>query len=235
MHDPREETGEQGHEGPSGERSVDACHAEQATGYSARVLAGTGRRGPHARAHTRATADKRPTNDVHAPVNPRTATPPAATRRTALISRTASRKPECVQSPTDPDLRALFTETRTIAVLGANVDPNKPAFFVPEYLSTQGFEIHPINPSFAGRTLWGRPFLASLTELEEPVDMVDIFRRPEALMAHVPEILGMRTLPKVVWLQLGIAHAEFARQLTAAGIRVVQDHCTLAEHRRLSR
>ena len=140
-----------------------------------------------------------------------------------------------MQSLTDPELRALFAETRTIAVLGANVDPAKPAFYVPDYLATQGFEIHPVNPAFAGRTLWEHTFVSNLTELTAPIDLVDVFRRPDALMDHIPEILGMRTLPRVVWLQLGIAHAEFARQLREAGIRVVQDRCTLAEHRRLSR
>ena len=140
-----------------------------------------------------------------------------------------------MQSLTDPELRVLFAETRTIAVLGANVDPGKPAFYVPDYLATRSFEIHPVNPGFVGRALWGHTFVASLTDLSEPIDMVDVFRRSEALMAHVPEILGMRTLPRVVWLQLGIAHAEFARHLNAAGIRVVQDRCTMAEHRRVSR
>ena len=140
-----------------------------------------------------------------------------------------------MQSLTDPELLALFAETRTIAVLGANVEPGKPACYVPDYLATQGFEVYPVNPGFVGRTLWGHPFAASLTDIIEPIDMVDVFRRPDALMAHVPEILGMRTPPKVVWLQLGIAHAEFARTITAAGIRVVQDRCTLAEHRRLAR
>ncbi len=140
-----------------------------------------------------------------------------------------------MQSLTDPELRVLFAETRTIAVLGANVEPGKPAYYVPDYLAAQGFAVYPVNPGFVGRALWGRPFVASLTELDEPIDMVDVFRRPDALMAHVPEILGMRTPPKVVWLQLGIAHAEFARTITAAGIRVVQDRCTLAEHRRLAR
>ncbi len=136
-------------------------------------------------------------------------------------------------SPTDDELRDLFAATRTIAVLGANTDPGKPACFVPDYLAAHGFEIHPVNPTFVGRTLWGRPCVASLTELDEPIDLVDVFRRPDALMNHLPEILGMRTAPKVVWLQLGIRHAEFARTLRDAGIRVVQDHCTLSEHRRL--
>lgn len=138
-----------------------------------------------------------------------------------------------MQSPTDAELRDVFAQTRTIAILGANTDPGKPACFVPDYLAAQGFEIHAVNPTFAGRTLWGRPCVASLGEIEEVIDLVDVFRRPEALMDHVPEILGMRSLPKLVWLQLGIRHAEFARTLRDAGIRVVQDHCTLAEHRRL--
>lgn len=148
----------------------------------------------------------------------------------------ARRIPETgrVQSPTDLELRDLFARTRKIAVLGANTDPGKPACYVPDYLAAQGFEVFPVNPVFVGRTLWGRPCVASLQELGEPIDLVDVFRRPAALMAHVPEILGMQPRPPVVWLQLGISHAEFARTLRDAGIRVVQDRCTLAEHRRLA-
>ena len=128
----------------------------------------------------------------------------------------------------------MFADTRTIAVLGANVEPGKPACYVPDYLAAEGFVIHPVNPLFVGRTMWGNPFVATLGELGLPIDMVDVFRRPEALLAHVPDILAMSPLPKVVWLQLGIAHAEFARQMHAAGIHVVQDRCTLVEHRRLA-
>jgi uncharacterized protein len=150
-----------------------------------------------------------------------------------LISRAAFRRLQGVQSPTDTDLRDLLASTRTVAVLGANTEPGKPAFFVPEYLSGQGYEIHPVNPKLVGRTLWGRPFVAQLADVTAPIDLVDVFRRSEALMEHVPDVLAMRPLPKVVWLQLGIAHAEFARTLRAAGIRVIQDRCTLADHRRL--
>ncbi len=138
-----------------------------------------------------------------------------------------------MQSPTDTDLRDLLTSTRTIAVLGANTEPGKPAHYVPEYLAAQGYEIHPVNPRLVGRTLWGRPVVAALTDIGAPIDLVDVFRRPESLMQHAPEILGMQPLPRIVWLQLGITHAEFARTLRAAGIRVIQDRCTLAEHRRL--
>lgn len=139
-----------------------------------------------------------------------------------------------MQSPSDHELRELFAQTRNIAVLGANTDPGKPACYVPDYLAAQGFNIYPVNPTFVGRTLWGRPCVASLRDISEAIDLVDVFRRPDALMAHVPEILAMSPLPPVVWLQLGISHAEFARTLRDAGIRVIQDRCTLAEHRRLA-
>ena len=139
-----------------------------------------------------------------------------------------------MQSPTDSDLRDLFAATRTLAILGANTEPGKPAFYVPEYLAAHGYAVYPVNPGFVGRTLFGHPCVASLAALGEPIDLVDVFRRPEALMAHVPEILAMHPLPKLVWLQLGIRHGEFARTLRGAGIRVIEDRCTLAEHRRLS-
>lgn len=138
-----------------------------------------------------------------------------------------------MQSPTDTDLRDRFAATRTIAVLGANTEPGKPAHYVPEYLAAHGFTVLPVNPGFVGRTLWGHTCVATLAELREPVDMVDVFRRPDALMAHVPDILAMQPLPKIVWLQLGIRHGEFARTLSDAGIEVIEDRCTLTEHRRL--
>lgn len=136
-------------------------------------------------------------------------------------------------SPTDQQLREIFTRTRTIAVLGAHTDPVKPAHYVPDYLHSVGYTIVPVNPLFAGKTLWGRTVVASLPEVAEPVDMVDVFRRPEHLEDHIPELLAMQPRPPLVWLQLGIRHAEFARTLREAGIRVIEDRCTLAEHRRL--
>jgi predicted CoA-binding protein len=138
-----------------------------------------------------------------------------------------------VSSPTDSELRDILARTRTIAVLGAHTDPNKPACYVPDYLHAAGYTVHAVNPVFAGHVMWGSPCVAVLTDLDrsEPLDMVDVFRRPEFLLGHVPEILAVK--PRVVWLQLGIRHAEFARTLREAGIDVVEDRCTLAEHRRL--
>lgn len=137
-------------------------------------------------------------------------------------------------SPTDPDLRDIFARTRTIAVLGAHSDPSKPAHYVPDYLRAAGYSIFPVNPTLVGRALWGQPVVAALTDLApQPIDMVDVFRRPDLLMEHVPEILAMNPRPPLVWLQLGIRHAEFARTLRENGIAVIEDRCALAEHRRL--
>ncbi len=131
---------------------------------------------------------------------------------------------------THEEIRQVLSEARTIAVLGAHNVPAKPAFYVPDYLASQGYRILPVNPVLAGTTLWGQTVRATLAELDEPVDIVDVFRRPELLMAHLDDITSMQPLPKLVWLQLGIRHDEFTRQLSLAGIGVVQNRCTLADH-----
>ena len=133
---------------------------------------------------------------------------------------------------TEADIRRVLSEARTVAVLGAHLDPGKPAHYVPDYLSAQGYRVLPVNPVFAGRTLWGQTVRGTLAELGEPVDVVDVFRRAELLPPHLPDILAMSPRPGLVWMQLGIRNDAVARQLTAAGIEVVQDRCTLADHRR---
>lgn len=133
-----------------------------------------------------------------------------------------------------PDPRRILTEARTIAVLGAHDDPARPACYVPEYLYSQGYRILPVNPLLVGRTLWGERVRGTLAELQQTVDVVDVFRRAEFLAAHEADILAMQPRPPVVWLQLGIREAAFAQRLEAQGIAVVQDRCTLADHRRFS-
>ncbi len=133
-------------------------------------------------------------------------------------------------APVDPC--RILTDSRTIAVLGAHDDPLRPACYVPDYLYLQGYRVLPVNPLLVGKSLWGQPVCATLAELREPVDIVDVFRRPEYLPDHLADILAMQPRPAVVWLQLGIRHDAFALRLQAAGITVVQDRCTLADHRR---
>jgi predicted CoA-binding protein len=134
---------------------------------------------------------------------------------------------------TEAEIRALLEGAKTVAVLGAHDEPSRPAFYVPDYLHAQGVRILPVNPALVGRTLWGEPVRKSLRELGQHVDFVDVFRRSEALPLHLDEILGMSPLPPAVWLQLGIRNDAFAARLVAAGIDVVQDRCTLADHRRM--
>ncbi|MCB9567296.1 MAG: CoA-binding protein [Myxococcales bacterium] len=136
-------------------------------------------------------------------------------------------------TPSPERLRAILAGSPTIAVLGAHDEPARAAFYVPDYLHDHGYRILPINPTLVGRRLWGEPVVASLAEVPGPVDLVDVFRRSEWLMDHVPEILAMRPHPKVVWFQLGVRSPAAAAALRAAGIEVVEDRCTLADHRRL--
>lgn len=133
----------------------------------------------------------------------------------------------------DNEIRRALENARVIAVLGAHSEASRPAFYVPDYLKRQGYRIVPVNPRLVGTSLWGEPVLASLTEIGAPVDIVDVFRASAALPDHLEEILAMTPRPRLVWLQLGIRHAELALTLRKAGIQVVQDRCTLADHRRL--
>lgn len=134
---------------------------------------------------------------------------------------------------TDQDLaRELLKTARTVAVLGAHPEPARPAHYVPAYLAERGYRILPVNVTKAGQTLFGEPVRAALTDLDGPVDVVDVFRPSSAVAGHVDEILAMKPLPGAVWLQLGIRDETSAAKLRAAGIRVVQDRCMLADHRR---
>jgi predicted CoA-binding protein len=133
----------------------------------------------------------------------------------------------------DARIREILTGSPTIAVLGIHVEPEKAAFYVPEYLADAGYRILGVNPKFTDRTLFGSKVRATLAEIDEPVDLVDVFRRAPDIPGHVEDILAMKPRPKVVWFQLGIENADAAKILEAAGITVVQNRCTLADHQRL--
>lgn len=129
------------------------------------------------------------------------------------------------------NLREFLLQARTIAVLGAHPNPAKAAFYVPDYLAQQGYTVLPVNPAYAGQTLWGQAVVPKLTDLGGPVDIVDVFRRSEALMGHLDDILAVR--PKMVWLQSGIVNDVFADSLRQAGVQVVQNRCLMVVHRQL--
>ena len=133
----------------------------------------------------------------------------------------------------DAGLRDLLERSTTIAVLGIKDAPAEDAHRVPAYLQAHGYRILPVNPKLAAQPVLGVRAVASLAELDETPELVNVFRAPQYVPAHTDEILAMQPRPKAVWLQLGIRDAASARRLEAAGIAVVQDRCIMLEHRRL--
>ena len=95
-------------------------------------------------------------------------------------------------------------------MVGASSNWNRPSYFVRKYLQGKGYRVIPVNPGIAGETLLGEKVYASLRDIPEPVDMVDVFRRPEHIPDHVADILAMKPRPRVVWFQLGIRNDDAA-------------------------
>lgn len=133
----------------------------------------------------------------------------------------------------EPSLRDILLASPTVVVLGIHDDPARPASYVPTYLHEQGYRIIGVNPvlAAAGKSLYGEPVRAALADVEGDYDMVDVFRRAELLPDHAAELAASPA--RVIWFQLGITNDAVAEGLRAAGKTVVQDRCTLAEHRRL--
>lgn len=131
----------------------------------------------------------------------------------------------------DAGIRALLQRTRRIAVLGIKTpETGQPAYYVAEYAKRAGYEIVPVPVYFPEVTeILGEKVYRKLAAIPGDIDMVNMFRRPKDLAAHLDDILAKR--PRSVWLQLGIRDDTFAGRLTAAGIDVVQDRCLLVELR----
>jgi predicted CoA-binding protein len=142
-------------------------------------------------------------------------------------------KVDAMATINDARLREILTGSPTVAVLGVHKQPEKAAFYVPEYLHDEGYRVIGVNPEFTTETLFGEKVRATLSEIQEPIDLVDVFRKPEHLLQHVDDILAMEPRPKVVWFQLGIKNDEAAKKLEDNGIVVIQNRCTLADHQRL--
>jgi predicted CoA-binding protein len=136
----------------------------------------------------------------------------------------------------DTELAAILGETKRIAVLGIKTEAQagQAAFYVPHYMAEAGYEIVPVPVYYPDVfEILGEPVYRKLAEIPEPVDMVNVFRRPRDIPPHLPDILAAQ--PRVVWMQLGISHDEVAEALARAGIKVVQDRCLMVDHRRLRR
>lgn len=128
-------------------------------------------------------------------------------------------------------LRELLTRTRTIAVVGASPEPWRASFGISRYLREQGYRMIPVNPNHRGETLHGERVLGSVIEIGEPVDLVNVFRRPDALGAVVDDAIA--TGARALWTQLGVWNPDAAARAEAAGLTVVMDRCISVEHGRL--
>jgi predicted CoA-binding protein len=131
-------------------------------------------------------------------------------------------------------IAGILNSVKTIAMVGASANDVRPSFFVLKYLLAKGFSVFPINPGQAGKEILGRMTYASLADIPEPVDMVDVFRNAAAVPGIVDEVMGLDPLPKVIWMQLGVRHDEAAARAEAAGIKVVMNRCPKIEYGKLS-
>lgn len=133
---------------------------------------------------------------------------------------------------TDPqEIKALLEETRTIAMIGASDRPDRPSYNVMKVLQDHGYRVFPVNPQITGEHVHGEYVWRDLSQIGEPIDLVDIFRRPQAAGEAVDE--AIRAGAKAVWMQLGVINEEAAARAEAAGLKVVMDHCPAIEIPRL--
>ncbi len=128
----------------------------------------------------------------------------------------------------DDEIKQIFS-LKNVAVVGMSRHPEKAAHFVPKYLSEQGFNILPVNPMSS--EILNKKCYSSVTEVDEPIDIVDVFRPSDQVLPVVKEAIKMK--PKVIWLQQGIHNQEAEELARKEGIKVIFNRCMLAEHRRL--
>ena len=131
-------------------------------------------------------------------------------------------------------LKRLLENTHRIAVLGIKPDPAQPAHYVPDYAQRAGYAIVPVPVYYPELTdMLGAKVYRKLSDIPGEIDMVNVFRRPKDIPAHVDDIIAKK--PRSVWFQLGITNDQAAEKLARAGIDVVQDHCLLVELQRIGR
>lgn len=133
----------------------------------------------------------------------------------------------------DALLKEVLTRSKRIAIVGVSMNPVRPSYFVARYLSLKGYDVIPVNPGHAGKMLFGAQVVSSLSEIGEEVDMVDIFRRSEAVPEIVTEALAVFPKLQTIWMQIGVEHAEAAAVAEARGVTVIQNRCPKIEYQRV--
>jgi predicted CoA-binding protein len=136
------------------------------------------------------------------------------------------------ESYPDAYLGDILLHPRTIAMVGASAKAERPSAFAMKYLLAKGFHVIPVNPGQAGQMILGQTVYASLAEIPEPVEIVDIFRNSEAALQVMREAIAIGA--RVVWMQLGVRNDEAAQEAEAAGLKVVMNRCPKIEYGRLS-
>jgi len=135
-----------------------------------------------------------------------------------------------LQNASSDEIRDILKSARRIAVVGHSDDPSRDSYRVARYMATHGFEVFPVNPN--ARSTPELKFYPDLASVPGPIDIVDIFRQPEAIPEAVDQAIRARA--KVVWMQEGLAHNAAAARARAAGLKVVMDRCIMREHRALA-
>lgn len=133
-----------------------------------------------------------------------------------------------VQNPTDQERKEMLEEAKTIAVVGCSNKPDRTSYMIAEAMQNAGYRIIPVNPMIAGETVLGEKVVASLTDIQEPVDIVNVFRRSEEVMPVAEEAVKIK--PKALWLQQGIVNDEAAELAQENEIKVVMDRCIKVDH-----
>jgi predicted CoA-binding protein len=132
----------------------------------------------------------------------------------------------------DAYIKGILASARTFAFVGASPNESRPSYFAMKYLLTKGYRVIPVNPGHAGKTILGQRIYASLADIEEPVDVVDMFRTPDAAPQVAGEAIAIGA--KVLWMQLGVRNDEAAKLAEDAGLKVVMNRCPKIEYGRLS-
>lgn len=133
----------------------------------------------------------------------------------------------------DSDIRNIFESVRTIALVGASSNPDRPSNYVGAFLQGKGYKVIPVNPGLAGQEINGEKVYAALADIPEQIDMVDVFRAPDAVPGIVDEALALSPRPGVIWMQMGIINQDAAKTARDAGLTVVMDRCPKVEIPRL--
>lgn len=133
----------------------------------------------------------------------------------------------------DSYIKSILEDVKTVAIVGASANTLRPSYSVTKYMIAKDYEVLPINPGQAGNEIAGAMCYASLKDVSQPIHMVDIFRKSEAVFGVVEEALQLDPLPKVIWMQLQIRNDEAAKLAEDQGVQVVMNRCPKIEYARL--